>query len=107
MFIFQDTNPLCVRAFASALGVSKEKDFLLNIISIPRKVGEAIAAVCKLKYPDATEKMVIIEYYLHPTLLPTEPTDQLGYSRYPGVSGVGLYQLPEYTKVLDRNQGVV
>lgn len=54
MFIFQDTNPFALRALPSVLGVSKKRGFELNSIAIPRKLGEAVGAICELRHKDGS-----------------------------------------------------
>jgi len=47
--LFQDTNPLVFRSYPAVLGVSKKCNFEVNSITIPRKPGEAVGAICYLK----------------------------------------------------------
>ena len=44
--LFQDTNPLVFRSYPAVLGVSKKCNFEVNSITIPRKPGEAVGAIC-------------------------------------------------------------
>lgn len=46
--LFQDTNPLVFRSYPAVLGVSKKYNFEVNSITIPRKPGEAVGAICYL-----------------------------------------------------------
>ncbi|EGR28427.1 hypothetical protein IMG5_175820 [Ichthyophthirius multifiliis] len=48
VIFFQDTNPLVFRSLPSVLGVSKSKNLEVNSITVPRKPGEAVGAICKL-----------------------------------------------------------
>ena len=62
VFIFQDTNPLSFRALPSVLGVSKSRGFELNSITVPRKPGEAIGAICELKKENGESITINVEY---------------------------------------------
>ena len=45
---FQDTNPLIFKALPHFLGVSIQRDFDMNSLTVVRKPGEAVGAICKL-----------------------------------------------------------
>jgi len=49
IFIFNDTNPLIFKLLPSVIGVSVEKGLTMNTITIPRKPGEAIGAICSIE----------------------------------------------------------
>jgi UDP-sugar pyrophosphorylase len=71
LFIFQDTNPLSFRALPSVLGVSKTRGFELNSITVPRKPGEAIGAICELKKQNGEAITINVEYnQLEPLMKP-------------------------------------
>jgi len=48
MIFIQDTNALSLKTIPSVLGVSKKNNWEMNSISVPRKPGEAMGAICKL-----------------------------------------------------------
>jgi len=50
ILFFQDTNALAFKAFPSVLGVSKKYNLEMNSITVPRKPGEAVGAICLLKH---------------------------------------------------------
>ncbi|KAH0488565.1 MAG: hypothetical protein KVP17_000998 [Porospora cf. gigantea B] len=110
---FQDTNALAFRGLACMLGVSKEHNLTMNILSVPRKAGEAVGAICKLEKSDGQTMTLNVEYnQLDPLLKSTGllgdvPVDPTGVSKFPGNTNVLLLQIPQYTEVLDRTAGAV
>lgn len=64
MIFIQDTNALALKALPSVLGVSRENNWEMNSVCVPRKPGEAMGAICKLvNEEDAKDELVInIEY---------------------------------------------
>ena len=58
IIFFQDTNPLVFRALPAVLGVSKQKNFEMNSITVPRKPGEEVGAICKLVHKDQPNKFI-------------------------------------------------
>lgn len=52
---FQDTNGLAFHTLPLALGVSKEKDLIMNSLAIPRKAKQAIGAIAKLTHEQTGE----------------------------------------------------
>ena len=60
---FQDTNPLPFRSFPAFLGVTVEKDFEFNTMSINRKPGEALGAITTLIHKETKQSLTVnIEY---------------------------------------------
>lgn len=57
---FQDTNGLAFHTLPLALGVSLEKDLIMNSMAIPRKAKQAVGAITKL----TNEKTSEIRYVL-------------------------------------------
>lgn len=45
---FQDTNLLVFRSLLPAIGVSKKHNFEVNSLTVPRKPGESVGAICSL-----------------------------------------------------------
>jgi len=62
LIFFQDTNPLVFKALPSVLGVSKQKNMEVNSITVPRKPGEAVGAICNLKHKDGRNLTINVEY---------------------------------------------
>lgn len=61
--IFQDSNPLIFRAYPSALGVCVQKNLEMNFITVPRRPGEQVGAICRtIDAHSQRESLVNIEY---------------------------------------------
>jgi UDP-sugar pyrophosphorylase len=52
---FQDTNGLAFHTLPLALGVSVEKDLIMNSMAIPRKAKQAVGAITKLTNEETGE----------------------------------------------------
>ncbi|KRX04897.1 hypothetical protein PPERSA_06531 [Pseudocohnilembus persalinus] len=48
MYFFQDTNPLCFRSILAQIGISQKNNLIYNTLSMPRKPGEQLGAICRL-----------------------------------------------------------
>ncbi|KAL4490445.1 hypothetical protein ABPG72_002655 [Tetrahymena utriculariae] len=104
--VFQDTNPLVFRALPSALAVSKTKNLEVNSLTIPRKPGEAIGAICKLTKGDQN-LTINVEYNQIGSLIPQEPIDKYGYSIFPGNVNCIAFSIEEYNSTLQKTQGLI
>ena len=64
MIFIQDTNALALKALPSVLGVSRQKNWEMNSVCVPRMPGEAMGAICSLvNEKDPSEEIVInVEY---------------------------------------------
>ena len=63
MIFLQDTNALAIRSLPSVLGVSREFDFEMNSVCVPRKPGESMGAICELHDARDNSKIVVnVEY---------------------------------------------
>lgn len=88
--IFQDTNALVFNGLLAALGVSKNEDYAMNSLAVPRKAKEAIGAIAKLTHEDGSEITINVEYnQLDPLLRNTinkegDVNDETGFSPFPG-----------------------
>ena len=60
LVFFQDTNGLVFHSIPSALGVSAENKFVMNSITVRRKPGEAVGAICRLKHDTDKSKEITI-----------------------------------------------
>jgi len=115
LLIFQDTNPLCLRSFCAALGVSVHNKFAMSTICVPRVPGEAIGAVMRLvcaSEDEARSVTVAVEYNQLDALLKETPlggdrADSSGRSPYPGGINNIIFNLREYRTALDATGGVV
>ena len=56
----------------------------MNSITVPRRPGEAVGAICHLK-KEVQNLIINVEYNQIQSLFPgKEPTDHQGYSLFPG-----------------------
>ena len=64
MVFIQDTNALALKAIPSILGVSRENNWQMNTVCVPRMPGEQMGAICRLvNETDPTSELVInVEY---------------------------------------------
>lgn len=64
IIFLQDTNALAMKSIPSVLGVSAKNNWEMNSITVPRRPGESVGAICKLV--DQTEKgkeiVINVEY---------------------------------------------
>ena len=110
---FQDTNSLIFRCIPSVLGVSFQKDFDVNSVTVPRRPGEAIGAICQLT-SDKGEKLTInVEYnQLEPLLKAKydpkgDVPNEKGFSPFPGNANVLAFKLAPYLDILDATKGLI
>lgn len=115
MIFIQDTNALALKVIPSILGVSRQKNWEMNSVCVPRMPGEAMGAICRLvNEKDLTEEIVInVEYNQLDTLLRQKwnkdgdvPNDK-GYSHFPGNTNTLVFKIPEYVENLTRTGGVI
>lgn len=110
LFIFQDTNALAFRILPALLGVSKQRQFELNSVVVPRKPGEAVGAICELRKSDGNQITLNVEYNQLDPLMKSvggEPVDEKGFSKYPGNINCLLFSLQEYNTVLKETKGLI
>ena len=60
MIFIQDTNALALKVIPSILGVSKENNWKMNSVCVPRMPGEAIGAICRLVHETEENKELVI-----------------------------------------------
>ena len=113
IFFFQDTNAHCFRTFVAALGVSILHDFDFNSITVPRKAGDPVGAICKLAAASGESMTLNVEYnQLDPLLRATVnpkgdvPGDD-GLSPFPGNTNQLIVKLRTYATALAGTGGVV
>ena len=110
LFFFQDTNSVSMRALAACLAISREKNFAMNSLSVPRAPGEASGGICRLEYPDGRDVTISIEYNVLGSLLAPQGGDVAGpdgNSPYPGNCNILLFDLDAYVFALEKSRGVV
>lgn len=113
MLIFQDTNGLVSHAVCPLLGVSKHHNYVMNSLSVPRKPGEAVGAICRLEGKEGPALTINVEYNQLSSLLEgngmggdtADPAT--GFSPFPGNANVLLFSLARYEEVLRVSGGVV
>ena len=111
---FQDTNALAFRALPSAIGVSVDKNFDINSMTVPRKAKEAIGAITKLTKEDGSSMVINVEYnQLDPMLRATTyPKGDVndgatGCSPFPGNINQLVLKLAPYAATLKRTGGII
>mmetsp|Transcript_33923 Transcript_33923/g.24966 ORF Transcript_33923/g.24966 Transcript_33923/m.24966 type:complete len:364 (+) Transcript_33923:268-1359(+) len=115
MLFIQDTNALALKAIPSVLGVSRKFNFEMNSITVPRKPGESMGAICKLVDQQDPNKEVVInvEYnQLDPLLKEKwnkdgDVPDEKGFSHFPGNTNTLVFKIPEYVANLELTKGVI
>lgn len=104
----QDTNGLVFHAIPAALGVSVSKKLSVNSMTVPRRPGEAVGAICRLESKD-NHMTINVEYNQIVPLMQAagikEPTD--GFSPFPGNINVLVFEATEFYKVLQDTQGII
>jgi len=112
ILFFQDTNGQVFRSLPAAIGVSKENQFAMNLLTTPRVPGQAMGAITTL----VKEKTVMtcnVEYnQLGPLLLNTgekkgDVADESGFSPYPGNCNIFILEASTYCKVLEASNGLM
>lgn len=107
---FQDTNGLVFRAFPAAIGVSANQKLAVNSLTVPRRPGEAVGAICKLE--GKTNSMTInVEYNQLDALMKASGTedkcDDSGFSPYPGNINVLVFDCSLYAQELENSKGII
>jgi UDP-sugar pyrophosphorylase len=115
---FQDTNALAFHSLPVMLGVSKEMNFQVNSLAIPRVAKQAIGGIAKLVAKNALgiqrEMTINVEYnQLDPLLRATvshegdisDPTT--GMSPYPGNINQLVFSMDSYVRTIEKNHGVM
>lgn len=111
---FQDTNALVFRALVAALGVSAAGDYDMNSLCVPRKAGEAIGAIARLRNKVTGEVLTTnVEYnQLDPLLRATvnphgDVNDETGWSPFPGNINQLIMKVSSYVPTLEASGGVI
>lgn len=109
IIFFQDTNPLIFRSLPAFLGVSIERKYEYNSITINRKPGEAVGAITTLIHRQTKQKLTLnVEYnQLESLFNGSEPTNDDGYSKYPGNINCFAIKIDKYKDVLARTKGQI
>ena len=115
MIFFQDTNALALKAVPTVIGVSKENNWLMNSICVPRMPGEAMGAICRLvdEQNPSKELVINVEYNQLDSLLKAkwnkngDVKNDIGYSHFPGNTNTLVFKIPEYVENLTKTRGVI
>lgn len=108
VLFFQDTNPLVSHALCPMLGVSKKLGLTMNTLTVPRKPGEAVGAICKLNKNNGESLTINVEYNQLSALLGEDVADPAtGNSKYPGNTNILLFDLPRYSEILEKTGGTI
>lgn len=115
MVFIQDTNALALKTIPSVLGVSKKNNWEMNSITVPRRPGESVGAICRLvDVTDPTKEIVInVEYNQLDPLLKSkwekggDVANEQGFSYFPGNTNTLVFKLQEYVENLERTKGVI
>lgn len=114
VIFFQDTNGLAFHTLPLALGVSKERDLIMNSIAVPRKAKQAIGGIAKLVNDNGDERTINVEYnQLDPLLrasgYPEGDVDdpKTGHSPFPGNINQLLFKLKPYAEAILRTKGAM
>lgn len=109
----QDTNGQVFNGVLAGLGVSLDKDFDFNFLTVPRSAGEKAGAITKLKRADGSFIIGNVEYnQLEPLMKAAgQPGDvadpATGMSPYPGNLNVYIVKNTSYKSILDQTDGII
>ncbi|GAB5360751.1 hypothetical protein AAMO2058_000654500 [Amorphochlora amoebiformis] len=111
LMFFQDTNGLVFHAAPAAFGVSDSMGFEVNSLTVPRRPGEAVGAICKLDGKDRS-LTCNVEYNQLAGLMKDagyggDEADESGFSPFPGNLNILIFSIPEYAKTLEKCGGMV
>lgn len=113
VFFFQDTNVVVFHAVPAALAVSARRNFAVNSLTVARRPGEAVGAICLLRRGDEALTINVEYNQLDPLLRATVSADgdvadpETGFSPYPGNCNVLVMQVDDYASTLERTGGSV
>jgi len=112
ILFFQDTNGVVFRGLPAALGVSKENEFAMNSITVPRRPAEAVGGIATLINGDRMMTVNVEYNQLGPMLKNTgnrkgDVADRSGYSPFPGNCNVFILEISTYCKILESSGGLM
>jgi UDP-sugar pyrophosphorylase len=113
VLFFQDTNPLIFKCLPSLLAISLKNDFDMNSVTVPRKPGEAVGAICKLTDKSGESLTINVEYNQLEGLLKSswnkngDVPGADGYSSFPGNINALLLKLSTYSEALNTTKGLM
>ena len=113
VLFFQDTNPLIFKCVPSLLAISLKNDFDMNSVTVPRKPGEAVGAICKLTDKAGESLTINVEYNQLEGLLKSswnkngDVPGADGFSSFPGNINALLLKLSTYAEALNATKGLM
>jgi len=111
IFFFEDTNGPAFRGLPAALGLSKENEFAMNFLAVPRKSSEMIDGIAKLVDGKRAETVNLDYNHLDPLLLDigfgTADVADDGFSPYPASCNSFVLETSTYLQVLESTKGAV
>ena len=60
MYFFQDTNGMVMHALPAFIGATTSGGYAMNSLTVPRRPGEAVGAICHLKHKEDESKSLTI-----------------------------------------------
>jgi len=112
IFFFEDTNGPALRGLPAALGLSKENEFAMNYLTVPRKSSEMIDGIAKFVDGKRVKTVNLGYNHLDPLLLDigfgtADVADESGFSPYPASCNSFVLETSTYFQVLESTKGVV
>ncbi len=114
VIFFQDTNPLTFKSLLPLLAVSAKHSYDMNSVTVPRKPGEAVGAICTMTNDKTKESLTInVEYNQLDGVLKSkfnkagDVPGKDGYSLFPGNINVLVFKLDTYFAALEKTNGCV
>lgn len=110
---FQDTNALAFLVTLATIGVSANRGFQVNSVTVPRKAKDAMGAIARLVRSDGSAITCNVEYnQLEPLLLASghaegDANDASGFSPFPGNINQLVLSISEYAAVLKATGGAM
>merc|ERR1719445_1334811 len=108
---FQDTNGLVFRAIPASLGVSLEKKLAVNSLTVPRRPGKAVGAICRLQSDTKPSMTINVEYNQLDALMTASGVEdtvgESGFSSFPGNINVLVFDAQSYAKEMEKSKGKI
>ena len=110
----QDTNGQVFNGVLPGLGVSLEKKFAFNFLTVPRDAREKAGAIAQIVRQDKSTQVGNVEYNVLDPLLQTigdkkgdVPDEKTGKSPYPGNLNVYIIENNAYNQALQNTKGII
>lgn len=112
VIFFQDTNSLAFKAIPSFIGATVVQNLVVNTMTIPRKPGDAMGAICSLSNEERTITLNV-EYNQLDALLKAkynpngDVANDKGFSDFPGNTNILAFEITSYLENLHTTKGLV